>query len=103
MHLIDSSFKKITIRQEGSGDILLKGRETLDLDAKILGKGSLLGEEFFLDNARIQHYGSGSILLAPKKWLDARIFSTGSLHLLERPRGKVIKNEGQGGAIVEEY
>ena len=47
MHLIDSSFKKITIRQEGSGDILLKGRETLDLDAKILGKGSFTRRGIF--------------------------------------------------------
>lgn len=103
LHLIESRFKNITVRQEGSGDIILKGRETLDLDAKIFGNGSLLGEEFFLDNASIQHYGSGSILLAPNKWLDAQISSTGNLHLLAPPLGKVIRNEGKGGKIIEEY
>ena len=103
LHLIESRFKKISVQQEGSGDIILKGRETLDLDAKIFGNGSLRGEEFFLDNARIQHYGSGPIVLAPNKWLDAQISGTGNLHLLERPLGKVIKNEGNGGGIIEEY
>ena len=47
LHLIESRFKKISVQQEGSGDIILKGRETLDLDAKIFGNGSLRGEEFF--------------------------------------------------------
>ena len=51
----------------------------------------------------MQHYGGGQVMLAPSNWLDAQILSTGDLHLLEKPIGKVLKNGGSGGRIIEEY
>ena len=102
-HLTNSKFEKINLRQEGSGSAVLKGREIIELSAEVYGSGSLLGEELFLDNAVVRHHGSGEILLAPGNWLDAQIYSSGNLHLLEKPLGRVIKNEGKGGEIIEEY
>ncbi len=103
LHLTNSKFEKIAIRQESKGDIVLKGREVIELEAKIYGDGSLLGEELFLDKAVIRHYGNGPIMIAPSEWLDAQIFGTGHLHLLEKPRGSVLKNLGKGGKVIEQY
>ena len=103
LHLANSKYDKLDIWHEGQGDIVLKGRDVLEMDAKISGRGSLRGEELFLDKAHIYHRGSGQVLIAPRDWLDAQILSTGNLQLLEKPAGKVIKNEGKGGQLIEEY
>lgn len=103
LHLTNSKFEKIEIRQEGNGDTVLKGREVHELDAKIYGGGAIFGEELFLDQAVIRHYGNGPIMIAPSNWLDAQIFGSGNLHLLEKPLGKVLKNQGNGGKVIEEY
>ncbi len=93
----------IDVRHEGSGDIVLNSREVRSLNAEVLGSGSLRGEELFLNEAKIRHYGRGRVIVAPQDWLDAQILGQGDLHLLESPLGKVIKNSGQGGKLFEEY
>ena len=103
LELVNSNIENINILQEGSGNIILKGRDTVELNAKIFGSGSLFGEELFLDSAFLHHHGSGQIMIAPSKWLDGQLSNTGNLHLLEKPLGKVLKNAGKGGKIIEEY
>jgi len=94
---------KIKVQHEGSGEITLKGREVLHLDAQLYGSGSLKCEELFLKDAIVNHYGKGNIFIAPSNWLDARIHQSGNLHLLEKPAGRVIKIKGNGGSLIEEY
>ena len=99
----DLRCKKISVRHEGSGEITLRGREVLHLDAQVYGNGSLKCEELFLRDATVTHHGTGDILIAPNNWLDARIYQGGNLYLFEKPAGRVIKNQGNGGRLIEEY
>ncbi len=103
LHASNLKIKQINIRHEGSGDIFLKGRDVISLNAEIYGSGSLRCEELFLDKATVRHYGSGRAILAPTIWLDGQIFGTGNLELLENPEGKVIRNSGSGGRLIELY
>jgi len=103
LHGIDLQFERIKIRHEGSGNISLQGREILSLGAELYGAGSLLCEHLFLEEAQLNHHGTGEVIMAPKNWLDARIFSSGNIKLLEQPKGRVLKNEGKGGKLIELY
>ena len=102
-HGIDLHFENFKIRHEGSGNINLQGREVLSLDAEMYGSGSLLCEHLFLEEAKLSHHGTGEVVIAPIKWLDARIFNSGNIKLLEQPRGRVVKKEGNGGELIELY
>jgi len=95
--------KKISVRHEGSGEVILKGREVMSLHAELYGSGSLRCEELFLEEASVRHYGTGQIMLAPQKWLDATINNSGDFYLLEQPEGRVIKNAGNGGSLIEQF
>jgi len=103
LHGIDLQFEKIKIRHEGSGNISLQGRDVLSLNAEMHGSGSLLCEHLFLEEALISHHGTGDVVIAPNNWLDARIFSSGNIKLLEQPRGRVFKKEGNAGNLIELY
>lgn len=103
LNLIDLRCQTLEIRQEGSGSVTLKGRETTGLNCTVSGSGSLMGEEFFLDDAVVKHYGSGEVLLAPKRWLDARIEGAGNLYLLEKPLGMVVKESSGGGKVIDSF
>jgi len=102
-HGIDLNFENFKIRHEGSGNINLQGREVLSLHAEMYGSGSLLCEHLFLEEAKLSHHGTGEVVIAPKNWLDARIFNSGNIKLLEQPRGRVFKKEGNGGDLIELY
>ena len=41
---VNCKHKIIDLRHEGSGNIILKGRETMEIKAKVYGSGSLLGK-----------------------------------------------------------
>jgi hypothetical protein len=101
VHASDLQTRQINLRQEGSGDVFLKGREVMNLSAEVYGRGSLRCEELFLDQATIRHFGEGQIILAPKQWMDAKIFGSGNIELLENPLGKVVENKGKGGRLIE--
>jgi len=103
LHGIDLQFEGIKIKHEGSGDISLEGRDVLSLDAELYSAGSLLCEHLFLEEAQLNHHGTGDVIIAPKNWLDARIFSSGNIKLLEHPKGRVLKNEAKGGRLIELY
>ena len=103
LHCSDLRHEKISVRHDGSGEIALKGREVIHLDAQVYGSGSLKCEELFLEKATIQHHGTGQVMIAPNNWLDARINNSGNLYLLEKPEGRVVKNQGNGGRIIEQY
>ena len=81
--------------------------ESANSEIPILGffklKENFLFEELFLEKATIQHHGTGQVMIAPNNWLDARINNTGNLYLLEKPEGRVVKNQGNGGRIIEQY
>ena len=102
-HGIDLKFESLKIRHEGSGNINLQGRDVLSLNAEMHGSGSLLCEHLFLEEALISHHGTGDVVIAPNNWLDARIFSSGNIKLLEQPRGRVFKKEGNAGNLIELY
>ena len=102
-HGIDLKFESLKIRHEGSGSISLQGRDVLSLNAEMHGSGSLLCEHLFLEEALISHHGTGEVVIAPNNWLDARIFNSGNIKLLEQPRGRVFKKEGNGGDLIELY
>jgi hypothetical protein len=101
VHASDLQTRQINLRQEGSGDVFLKGREVMNLSAEVYGQGSLRCEELFLDQATIRHFGEGQIILAPTQWMDAKIFGSGNIQLLENPLGKVVENKGKGGRLIE--
>ena len=101
VHASDLQTRQINLRQEGSGDVFLKGREVMNLSAEVYGQGSLRCEELFLDQATIRHFGEGQIILAPTQWMDAKIFGSGNIELLENPLGKVVENMGKGGRLIE--
>jgi hypothetical protein len=101
LHASDLRANQINLRQEGSGDVFLKGREVINLTAEIYGRGSLRCEELFLDQATIRHFGEGQVILAPTQWMDAKIFGSGNIELLENPLGKVVENKGNGGRLIE--
>ncbi len=103
LHCSGLRHEKISVRHDGSGEIALKGREIIHLDAQVYGSGSLKCEELFLEKATIQHHGTGQVMIAPNNWLDARINNSGNLYLLEKPEGRVVKNQGNGGRIIEQY
>jgi len=103
LQTINCKHKNIEIRQEGSGNIILKGRNTLDLEAKVYGSGSLEGGELFIDRAKVSHWGSGQVLLAPTKWLDLKLHGSGNFHLLEKPAGMVVDQGNAGGRMVPLY
>jgi hypothetical protein len=102
-HGIDLKCESLKIRHEGSGNISLQGRDVLSLNAEIYGSGSLLCEHLFLEEALLSHHGTGEVIIAPNNWLDARIFNSGNIKLLEQPRGRVFKKEGNGGDLIELY
>ena len=102
-HGIDLKFESLKIRHEGSGNISLQGRDVLSLNAEMHGSGSLLCEHLFLEESLISHHGTGEVVIAPNNWLDARIFNSGNIKLLEQPRGRVFKKEGNGGDLIELY
>ena len=91
LHLTNSKFEKIEIRQEGNGDTVLKGREVHELEAKIYGGGAIFGEELFLDQAVIRHYGNGPIMIAPSNWLDAQILALATYTFLKNLWAKSLK------------
>jgi hypothetical protein len=103
LHGIDLKFERLNIRHEGSGNISLQGRDVLSLNAEMYGSGSLLCEHLFLEEALLSHHGTGEVIIAPNNWLDARIFNSGNIKLLEQPRGRVFKKEGNGGDLIELY
>ena len=102
-HGIDLKFESLKIRHEGSGNINLQGRDVLSLNAEMYGSGSLLCEHLFLEEAKLSHHGTGDVVIAPNNWLDARIFNSGNVKLLEQPQGRVFKKEGNGGDLIELY
>ena len=93
----------INLRQEGTGPVILRGRDTDLLNATVFNSGELRGEELFLDQAVIRHHGSGSLFLAPERWLDLKLTGTGSLTLLEKPEGRVIKRSENAGQLIEAF
>jgi hypothetical protein len=101
LHASDLLTRQIKLRQEGNGDVFLKGREVINLSAEVYGQGSLRCEELFLDRATIRHFGEGQIIIAPTQWMDAKIFGSGNIELLENPLGKVVENKGKGGRLIQ--
>jgi hypothetical protein len=93
----------IKLRQEGTGPVILRGRETSLLNATVFNSGELRGEGLFLEEAVVSHHGSGSLFLAPEKWLDLKLLGTGNLTLLERPEGRVVKRSENAGRLIEAY
>ena len=93
----------IKLRQEGTGPVILRGRETSLLNATVFNSGELRGEGLFLEEAVVSHHGSGSLFLAPEKWLDLKLLGTGNLTLLEKPEGRVVKRSENAGRLIEAY
>ncbi|MDG1174023.1 MAG: DUF2807 domain-containing protein [Opitutales bacterium] len=102
--LVDSlKCPALELRQEGSGSVILRGRETHFLKATVFNEGELRGEELFLDRAEVTHHGTGNLFLAPDKWLDLKLNGTGNLTLLEKPDGRVVKKSKGSGSVIEAY
>lgn len=93
----------IKVRHEGAGAIILKGRETQVLEANVYSQGELRCEELFLNRAKVIHYGSGDLYLAPEKWLDLNLQGVGNVTLLEQPEGSVINKSEQAGKLIEAF
>jgi hypothetical protein len=93
----------IKVRHKGAGAIILKGRETQVLEANVYNQGELKCEELFLNRAKINHYGSGNLYLAPEEWLDLNFQGPGNITLLEQPEGSVINKSEQAGKLIEAF
>ena len=96
VHLENLTCPALTLRHEGPGTVVLKGKEVRNLEALVSGNGNLWAQKLLLEEAIISHQGNGSIELHPAKWLDARIRGKGNLILHHKPERMVVDNTGEG-------
>jgi hypothetical protein len=96
LHIQNILVPKLNIIHEGTGNIILKGDNVENLEAKITNNGSLYGDELKVERATLIHQGNGIIHLNPSKWMDARMFGNGNLFLHESPENMIIDQRGKG-------
>lgn len=96
LHVENLSAKNLNIIHEGSGDIVLKGKEIEQIKAKVSENGSIFADELEVTRATLIHHGSGSVHLKPSLWLDARMYRNGNLFLHSKPNNVVIDQQGSG-------
>ena len=96
LHIQNILVPNLNIIHEGIGNIILKGDNVENFQAKITNNGSLYGDELKVERATLIHQGNGIIHLNPSKWMDARMFGNGNLFLHEKPDDMIIDQRGKG-------
>lgn len=96
LHLENLDCPILNLRHEGDGTVVLRGKGVSQLNAQVLGDGSLRGEELLVEQATLIHKGKGSAHLAPRTWLDARMHGPGNLMLHQKPEKMVVDQIGAG-------
>ena len=96
LHLEGLDSPTLLLRHEGAGEVVLKGGGLGQLEAQVLGDGTLRAEEIPIERALLVHKGKGPVHLAPETWLDARMKSSGNLILHRSPEKMVVDQTGQG-------
>lgn len=96
LHIENLSVKNLNIIHEGTGDIVLKGKEIEEIKAKVSESGSIFADELEVTRATLIHHGSGAVHLKPSQWLDARMHRNGNLFLHAKPNNLVIDQQGTG-------
>ena len=96
IHLENPNSPILQLRHEGSGVVVLRGKNVQRLEAQILGDGSLRAEEFQVDQATLLHRGKTNAHLSPMRWMDARMQGSGNLMLHRKPEKMVVDQAGKG-------
>ena len=95
-HLENSSIDHLYIRQDGTGPIVLKGKEVSSLELKVMSEGQIFAQSLPVDRARISHHGNGDIQVNPLQFLDSRIMGSGNILLHQKPASIVVTQKGSG-------
>jgi hypothetical protein len=96
LHLENLDCPTLNLRHEGAGTVVLRGKGVSQLNAQVLGDGSLRAEELLVEQATLIHKGKGVAHLAPQTWLDARMHGPGNLLLHQKPEKMVVDQVGAG-------
>lgn len=100
LHIEGLSSPAVQIQHDGTGTIVLNGNEVAELNLEMTNSGSLDGRAFSIEKVKVVHRGSGTTHLRPKKWLDARIHSSGQIFLYGKPDRMVVDQVGSGSVRV---
>ena len=93
------NINNLSIRQDGTGPIILKGEKINSLELKVLNNGPILAQSLPADHVQVTHHGNGDIEINPLKFLDTRIMAEGNIILHQRPTNLVVSQKGDGRVL----
>ena len=99
LHLDNSSIDNLSVRQDGNGPIILKGKEVSSLELIVIGDGLIFAQDLPVDRARVLHRGNANVEINPLSFLDSRIFGQGNILLHSKPENIVVSQKGTGKVI----
>jgi len=96
LHIDNLAAEVLNVIHEGSGNILLKGNISEEMEVKVSENGSFIADELEVERATLIHQGNGIVHLKPNKWMDARILGNGNIFLHSKPERLIINKQGLG-------